>query len=71
MTLVGANKKERYRLEILDTHGGKDVGHSYRMVDVRGLVRVLPPLLFVLDGGEVGGLDEHTRCVGHFILIFI
>ena len=41
------------------------------MVDVRGLLRIAPPLLLVLNGGEVGGLDEYTGCVGHFILIFI
>lgn len=55
----------------LNTHGGEDVGHAYRMVDVRSLLRITPPLILVLDGGEVGGLDDHTGCVGHFIRIFI
>ena len=40
----------------------KDVCDAYRMVDVRSRSRILPPLIFVLDGSEVSSLDHTIHC---------
>ena len=40
------------------TFFGQNCGHSDRVIDVGSLDDVLPPLIAVLDGGEVGSAKE-------------
>ena len=43
---------------IQTTFFGQNCGHSYRVVNVGSLDCVLPPLIAMLHGREVGGAEE-------------
>ena len=51
-----------------NTHTCEDLGNPERVVDVRSLLWITPPLILVLDGGKVSSLDDCHGIPGRHLI---